>query len=190
MIINKYSEIVKEKGKRKSLALKAKKESSDEGVRLLEVKTKRRSKEAEMTRTVKVIENALDAAIQCPKPTKDKNQRAFVRGSWSDSDEEDDEKIKDETCLVAQASNKRERENSLILLSKILCSLSLLPALSTTTASRRRPLPLSAIDLRRPSPPLCRCPPPPSPFSFFIRGFQDEALGLVFGVSTRHLGCV
>ncbi|GJU24525.1 hypothetical protein Tco_1163146 [Tanacetum coccineum] len=32
-----------------------------------------------------------------------KNQRAFVRGSWSDSGEEDDEKIQDETCLVAQA---------------------------------------------------------------------------------------
>ncbi|GJT96541.1 retrovirus-related pol polyprotein from transposon TNT 1-94 [Tanacetum coccineum] len=43
---------------------------------------------------------------ECPKPPKDKNQRAFVRGSWSDSGEEDDEKAKDETCLVAQASNE------------------------------------------------------------------------------------
>nr|GEU68750.1 copia protein [Tanacetum cinerariifolium] len=42
----------------------------------------------------------------CPKPLKDKNQRAFVGGSWSDSDEEDDEKAKDETCLVAQASSE------------------------------------------------------------------------------------
>ncbi|GJT83938.1 retrotransposon protein [Tanacetum coccineum] len=40
---------------------------------------------------------------ECPKPPKDKNQRAFVGGSWSDSGEEDDEKVKDETCLVAQA---------------------------------------------------------------------------------------
>ncbi|GKB62859.1 zf-CCHC domain-containing protein [Tanacetum coccineum] len=38
---------------------------------------------------------------ECPKPPKDKNQRAFVEGSWSDSDEDDDEKVKDETCLVA-----------------------------------------------------------------------------------------
>ncbi|GJS31814.1 retrovirus-related pol polyprotein from transposon TNT 1-94 [Tanacetum coccineum] len=30
---------------------------------------------------------------ECPKPPKDKNQRAFVRGSWSDSGEKDDEKI-------------------------------------------------------------------------------------------------
>ncbi|GKC95779.1 retrovirus-related pol polyprotein from transposon TNT 1-94 [Tanacetum coccineum] len=40
---------------------------------------------------------------ECTKP-KDKNQRAFVEGSWSDSGEEDDEKAKDETCLMAQAS--------------------------------------------------------------------------------------
>ncbi|GJX86517.1 retrovirus-related pol polyprotein from transposon TNT 1-94, partial [Tanacetum coccineum] len=43
---------------------------------------------------------------ECPKPPKDKNQRAFIGGSWSDSGEEDDEKVKDETCLVAQASNE------------------------------------------------------------------------------------
>ncbi|GJV93968.1 retrovirus-related pol polyprotein from transposon TNT 1-94 [Tanacetum coccineum] len=43
---------------------------------------------------------------ECPKPPKDKNQRAFVGGSWSDSGEEDDEKVKDETCLIAQASNE------------------------------------------------------------------------------------
>ncbi|GKD08740.1 retrovirus-related pol polyprotein from transposon TNT 1-94, partial [Tanacetum coccineum] len=43
---------------------------------------------------------------ECPKPPRDKNQRAFVGGSWSDSGEEDDEKIQDETCLVAQAPNE------------------------------------------------------------------------------------
>nr|GEV82501.1 UBN2 domain-containing protein [Tanacetum cinerariifolium] len=37
---------------------------------------------------------------------RDKNQRAFFGGSWSDSGEVDDEKVKDETCLVAQASNE------------------------------------------------------------------------------------
>nr|GEV89022.1 retrovirus-related Pol polyprotein from transposon TNT 1-94 [Tanacetum cinerariifolium] len=41
-----------------------------------------------------------------PKPPKDKNQRAFVGGSWSDSSEEGDEKPKDETCLVAHASSE------------------------------------------------------------------------------------
>ncbi|GJZ85877.1 retrovirus-related pol polyprotein from transposon TNT 1-94 [Tanacetum coccineum] len=43
---------------------------------------------------------------ECPKPPKDKNQKAFVGGSWSDSGEEDDEKVKDETCLVAHASSE------------------------------------------------------------------------------------
>nr|GEV46560.1 zf-CCHC domain-containing protein/UBN2 domain-containing protein [Tanacetum cinerariifolium] len=42
---------------------------------------------------------------ECPKPPKDKNQRAFVEGFWSDRGEEDDENVKNETCLVAQASS-------------------------------------------------------------------------------------
>nr|GEV72350.1 putative reverse transcriptase domain-containing protein [Tanacetum cinerariifolium] len=87
MIIKKDSKIVKAKGERKSLALKAKKESSDEECLIFRSKdeeyamtvrdfkkffkrrgrfvnhrtTKRRSKEAEMTRTEKVVENVLDA---------------------------------------------------------------------------------------------------------------------------------
>ncbi|GJS45969.1 retrotransposon protein [Tanacetum coccineum] len=43
---------------------------------------------------------------ECPKTPRDKNQRAFVGGSWSNSSEEDDEKAKDETCLMAQASSE------------------------------------------------------------------------------------
>ncbi|GJW82281.1 zf-CCHC domain-containing protein [Tanacetum coccineum] len=49
---------------------------------------------------------------ECPKPPRDKNQRAFVGGSWSDSGEEDDEKVKDETCLVAHASSEVCSESS------------------------------------------------------------------------------
>ncbi|GJV44552.1 zf-CCHC domain-containing protein [Tanacetum coccineum] len=49
---------------------------------------------------------------ECPKPPKDKNQRAFVGGSWSDSGEEDDEKVKNETCLVAHASSEVCSESS------------------------------------------------------------------------------
>nr|GEV29247.1 UBN2 domain-containing protein [Tanacetum cinerariifolium] len=73
MIIKNDSEIVKAKGERKSLALKAKRILVMKNVRLPVVKT------------------------------KNKNQRAFVGGSWSYSGEKDDEKAKDETCLVAQA---------------------------------------------------------------------------------------
>ncbi|GJZ79521.1 zf-CCHC domain-containing protein [Tanacetum coccineum] len=49
---------------------------------------------------------------ECPKPPKDKNQRAFVEGSWSDSGEGDDEKVKNETCLIAQASSEICSESS------------------------------------------------------------------------------
>nr|GEU72370.1 retrovirus-related Pol polyprotein from transposon TNT 1-94 [Tanacetum cinerariifolium] len=43
---------------------------------------------------------------ECSKALKDKNQIAFVRGSWSDIGEEDDEKVNNKTCLVAQASSE------------------------------------------------------------------------------------
>ncbi|GJZ61254.1 retrovirus-related pol polyprotein from transposon TNT 1-94, partial [Tanacetum coccineum] len=56
---------------------------------------------------------------ECPKPPKDKNQIAFVGGSWSDSGEEDDEKVKDETCLVAHASSDEIAKGDQICLTTI-----------------------------------------------------------------------
>ncbi|GJT65916.1 zf-CCHC domain-containing protein [Tanacetum coccineum] len=38
---------------------------------------------------------------ECPKPPRSKNQRAFVGGTWNDSGEDEKEKTKDETCLIA-----------------------------------------------------------------------------------------
>nr|GFB18323.1 alpha/beta hydrolases superfamily protein [Tanacetum cinerariifolium] len=43
---------------------------------------------------------------ECPKPPRSNNQRTFVGGTWSDSGEDEKEKTKDETCIVAQASNE------------------------------------------------------------------------------------
>nr|GEX20346.1 zf-CCHC domain-containing protein/UBN2 domain-containing protein [Tanacetum cinerariifolium] len=43
---------------------------------------------------------------ECPKPPRNKNQRAFVGGSWRNSGEDEEDKSKDETCLMAQASNE------------------------------------------------------------------------------------
>ncbi|GJY16493.1 hypothetical protein Tco_0386915 [Tanacetum coccineum] len=37
---------------------------------------------------------------------RSKNQRAFVGGTWSDNGEDEEEKINEEICLVAQASNE------------------------------------------------------------------------------------
>ncbi|GJU23857.1 hypothetical protein Tco_1157199 [Tanacetum coccineum] len=138
-LIKKDSEIVKAKVERKSLALKAKKESSDEecltfgskgkeyaiAVRDFKKFFKRRGRfvrqpghtndrpRTVMTRTGKNERKLpLDAATQkhlmenVHSHRKDKNQKAFVGGSWSDSGEEDDEKVKDEICLVAHASSE------------------------------------------------------------------------------------
>ncbi|GJU71772.1 alpha/beta hydrolases superfamily protein, partial [Tanacetum coccineum] len=110
--------MVKVKGERKSLALKAKKESSDEKCSTF------RSKDEEYTMAVRDFKNFFKRKGrvmrqprydkktfqrsredkndksnmkcfrcsdphhligECLKPPKDKNQRAFVRGSWSDS---------------------------------------------------------------------------------------------------------
>ncbi|GJY52186.1 copia protein [Tanacetum coccineum] len=145
MIIKKDSKIVKGKGERRSLALKAKKESSDEecltfrsededyamAVRDFKKFYKRRGRFMRQPRNYKKTfqrsredKNGKSERKcfrcgdpnhligECPNPPRDKNQRAFVGGSWSDSGEEDDEKIQDETCLVAQAPNKVCSESS------------------------------------------------------------------------------
>ncbi|GJV45220.1 hypothetical protein Tco_1429756 [Tanacetum coccineum] len=43
---------------------------------------------------------------ECPKLSRNYNQRAFVGGSWSDSDEDEEERTKDKKCLMAKASNE------------------------------------------------------------------------------------
>nr|GEV16586.1 retrotransposon protein [Tanacetum cinerariifolium] len=134
IIIKKDSKIVKAKGEIKSLALKAKKESSakecsttgskDEEYPMAVRVFKRRCRFVRQPRNnKKTFQKSRDdkngkserkcfrcgdpnhLIRECPKPPKDKNQRAFIRDSWSDRGEEDDEKAKDKTCLVAQASN-------------------------------------------------------------------------------------
>ncbi|GJY79008.1 retrovirus-related pol polyprotein from transposon TNT 1-94 [Tanacetum coccineum] len=99
MIIKKDFEIVKAKVKRKSIALKAKKESSDE-----ECSTSG-SEDEGYAMAVRDFKKFFKRR-ECPNPLKDKNQIGFVGGSWSDSGEEDDEKVKDETCLVPHASSE------------------------------------------------------------------------------------
>ncbi|GJR89800.1 hypothetical protein Tco_0213811 [Tanacetum coccineum] len=145
MIIKKDFEIFKEKVEKKSLALKAKKESSDEecstsgseneeyamAVRDFKKFFKRRGRFVRQPRNDKKTFQRSQADKngksdrkyfrcgypnhligECPKPPRDKNQRAFVGGSWSDSGEEDDEKVNNKTCLLAQASSKVCSESS------------------------------------------------------------------------------
>ncbi|GJS02315.1 hypothetical protein Tco_0318823 [Tanacetum coccineum] len=43
---------------------------------------------------------------ECSKSSRIYNQRAFVGGCWSDSDEDEEKKTNDEKCLMAKASNE------------------------------------------------------------------------------------
>ncbi|GJY00364.1 retrovirus-related pol polyprotein from transposon TNT 1-94 [Tanacetum coccineum] len=42
----------------------------------------------------------------CPKPPHNKDQKAFIGGSWSDSENDSEDKTNDVTCLMAQSSNE------------------------------------------------------------------------------------
>nr|GEU47961.1 hypothetical protein [Tanacetum cinerariifolium] len=113
MIIKKDSEIVKVKVERKSLALMAKKESSDE-----ECSTSDSEDEeyAMAVRDFKKLFKRRGRFIRQPQNDKKTFQRSRddKNGSWSDSGEEDDEKIKNKTCLVAQASSESLRDKDLL----------------------------------------------------------------------------
>ncbi|GJX43405.1 retrovirus-related pol polyprotein from transposon TNT 1-94, partial [Tanacetum coccineum] len=139
MIIKKDSEIFKEKVERKSIALKAKKKTSDQkcsnsgsedeeyamAVRDFKKFFKRRGRLLRQPQNDKnTFQRIHDdkngksdrKCFRCgdpnhligeyPKPPKDKNQRDIFGGSWSDSGEEDKEKVKNETCLVAHTSSE------------------------------------------------------------------------------------
>nr|GEU68550.1 putative RNA-directed DNA polymerase [Tanacetum cinerariifolium] len=41
-----------------------------------------------------------------PKPPRNKDQKVFIGGSWSDSENDVEDKTNDETCLIAQSSNE------------------------------------------------------------------------------------
>ncbi|GJW58584.1 hypothetical protein Tco_0105315 [Tanacetum coccineum] len=49
---------------------------------------------------------------ECPKPPRNKEQKAFVRGSWNDSENENEDKTIKETCLIAQSSNEVTLDSS------------------------------------------------------------------------------
>ncbi|GKA94017.1 retrovirus-related pol polyprotein from transposon TNT 1-94 [Tanacetum coccineum] len=107
MIIKKDSEIVKAKGERRSLALKAKKESSDE-----ECSTSESEDEeyAMAVRDFKKFFKRRGRFVRQPRNDKKTFQRSRDdkngKSKRNDSGEEDDEKIQDEICLVAQAPNE------------------------------------------------------------------------------------
>ncbi|GJR16836.1 hypothetical protein Tco_0965363 [Tanacetum coccineum] len=115
MIIKKDSEIVKAKVERKSLVLKARKESSDESVRL----PNGEEDDEKVKNKMCLVAQASSEVCSESSYFSDENSsiddlvldneydKLFkIRGSWSDSGEEDDEKVKNETCVIAQASSE------------------------------------------------------------------------------------
>ncbi|GJW46265.1 zf-CCHC domain-containing protein [Tanacetum coccineum] len=137
--MEKDSEIYRGKKERvKSIALKAKKESSDDetltsrsddeeyamAVRNFKKFLRRKGKFVRQPREEKKSFRQRDEKKgksdrkcfrcgdpnhligDCPKPPRKKEQKAFIGGSWSDSEYDADDKTNDETCLVDQLSNE------------------------------------------------------------------------------------
>ncbi|GJT34407.1 zf-CCHC domain-containing protein [Tanacetum coccineum] len=179
VIINKDSEMVKGKREQnRSLALKAKKESSDEdsltsdsedeeyamAVRDFkkffkrrgrfvrqphdERKSSQRNKDDKNDKSERKCFKCGDPnhlIRECPKLSRNHNQRAYVGGSWSDSDEEGEEKTKDEKCLMAKASNEvinmpRATVGDTSLTRSYIPKLSQTPGISLTFAHFYKPI--------------------------------------------------
>ncbi|GJY96398.1 zf-CCHC domain-containing protein [Tanacetum coccineum] len=139
VVMEKDSEIYKGKKERiKSIALKAKKESSDDetstsrsddeeyamAVRNFKKFFRRKGKFVRQPREEKKSFRQRDEKKgksdrkcfrcgdpnhligDCPKPSRNKDQKAFIGGSWSDSENDAEDKTNNETCLMAQSSNE------------------------------------------------------------------------------------
>ncbi|GJS79443.1 zf-CCHC domain-containing protein [Tanacetum coccineum] len=139
VVMKKDSKIYKGKKERiKSIAIKAKKESSDDEtstsrsddedyamvVRNFKKFFRRKGKFVRQPREEKKSFQQRDEKkgksdrkcfrcgdpnhliCDCPKPSRNKDQKAFIEGYWSDSENDAEDKTNEETCLMAQSSNK------------------------------------------------------------------------------------
>ncbi|GKF28729.1 hypothetical protein Tco_0095071, partial [Tanacetum coccineum] len=104
VVMEKDFEFYKGKKERiKSIALKAKKESSGD-----ETLTSESDDEeyAKVVRNFKKCGDPNHLIGNCLKASRDKDQKAFIRGSWSDSENDVEDKTNDKICLMAQSSNE------------------------------------------------------------------------------------
>ncbi|GJT53584.1 hypothetical protein Tco_0988638 [Tanacetum coccineum] len=99
-VIKKDSETVKSKKEQsRSIALKARKESSDDDSSTSD------SEDEEYAMAVRDFKKFFKRRGRFNVQNY-QNQKTFVGGSWSDSDEDEEEKTNDEKCLMAKASNE------------------------------------------------------------------------------------
>ncbi|GJZ58627.1 hypothetical protein Tco_0614443 [Tanacetum coccineum] len=111
-VIKKDSETVKSKREQsRSIALKARKESSDEDSSTSDSEDEEyamavRNFKKFFKRQGRFCGDPNHLIGECPKQLKYQNQKAFVGGSWSDSDDDEEEKTNDEKCLMAKDSNE------------------------------------------------------------------------------------
>ncbi|GKE98535.1 zf-CCHC domain-containing protein [Tanacetum coccineum] len=93
----------------KSIALKAKKESSDDETSTSGSDDKEYAMAMRRGKSDRKCFRCGDPNHligDCPKPSRNKDQKVFIGGSWSDSENDAKDKTNDETCLMAQSSNE------------------------------------------------------------------------------------
>ncbi|GJU06383.1 zf-CCHC domain-containing protein [Tanacetum coccineum] len=104
VVMEKDSEIYRGKKERiKSIALKAKKEQPREEKKSFRQKDEKKGKSDQKCFKCGDPNHLIG---DCPKPSCNKDQNAFIGGSWSDSENDAEDKTNDETCLMAQSSNE------------------------------------------------------------------------------------
>ncbi|GKB58362.1 hypothetical protein Tco_0914548 [Tanacetum coccineum] len=91
------------------MAWKSRKVSDEDRLKLI-VKTKSYANGKEVKKFFKEREDLYgdpnNLIGECSKPPKINDQKAFIGGAWSDNREDEVEKTKDKTCLVAQAPDE------------------------------------------------------------------------------------
>ncbi|GJW53086.1 hypothetical protein Tco_0097171 [Tanacetum coccineum] len=101
-VIKKDSETVKIKREQsRSISLKARKESSDDDSS---------TSDSEDEEYAMACGDPNHLIGECPKQSKYQNQKAFVGGSWSDSNDDEEEMTKVEKCLMASNEVLSETE--------------------------------------------------------------------------------
>ncbi|GJV43532.1 hypothetical protein Tco_1428068 [Tanacetum coccineum] len=111
-VIKKDSKTVKSKKEQsRSIALKARKESSDDDSSTSDSEDEKyvmavKDFKKFFKRRERFYGDPNHLVGECLKLSRYQNQKAFVGGSWSDSDEDEEEKTNDEKCLMAKASNE------------------------------------------------------------------------------------